>query len=294
MMKKITVGLIVLFVCTILALPVMAGGWAVVTLDALPTDVMAGTPFTVGFAVRQHGQHLLDGLTPQITAVHQETGESVTVQAEAANRTGHYAATITLPSAGQWQWQINAFGFDQPMPDIAVQPAIVAPTKAANSAGWQLPALAIIGWAAAAGSFLYWWRTRTHVALAMGLVTAVIGSAALVFLIQQPAETAVAQSEPETMPLVDQGEALFVAKGCVMCHLNSRTTSFSAPHIGPNLTNYKGSPEFLHSWLADPAAMKPETLMPNLQLSSAEIEALTAFLTADTAVSTSPGAGVAP
>jgi cytochrome c2 len=280
-MKKVVVILAVLLMGALIVLPVMAGGWAVVTLNSLPTNVVAETPFAVGFAVRQHGQHLIGGLTPQITAVHLETHETVTVQAEAEGQAGHYAATITLPSAGQWQWQINAFGFDQPMPNLAVQPSIIVPTKAANSTGWQLPVLAIAGWVAAAGSLLYWWLTRNRTAVALGLVTAVIGSAALVFLIQQPAETAVAQSASETMPLAEQGEALFVAKGCVMCHLNSRSVTFSAPHVGPNLTYYKGSSEFLRSWLADPLALKPDTLMPNLQLSSEEIEALIVFLTVD-------------
>jgi cytochrome c2 len=299
-MKKVIVVLVVLLMGALMVLPVMAGGWAVVTLETLPADVVAETPFMVEFTVRQHGQSLTGGLTPQITAVHPETGESVTVQAEAGQQTGHYSAVITLPSSGQWRWHINAFGADQPMPDITVQPvavsspAPVAPVRWPLPARRPLPAVAIAGWAAAAGFFLVWWRTRTRTALALGLVTAVIGAAALVSLIQQPAETAVAQSAPEIMPLVEQGEALFVAKGCVMCHLNERSIALKAPHIGPDLTSYQGSPEFLYSWLADPSAMKKATQMPDLQLHDEEIEALIAFLTVETAVSTSRSTGVTP
>jgi cytochrome c2 len=286
-MKKVIAILTVLLLEALMILPALAGGWAVVTLETLPTDVVAETPFMVEFTVRQHGESLTGGLTPQITAVHPETGQSITIQAEAGSQDGHYAATISLPTAGRWRWHINAFGADQPMPDITVQPAVTAPIETTDSGDWQLPAVAIVGWAAAVGCFLVWWRTRTRVALALGLVTAVIGAAALVSLMQQPAETAVAQNTPPTMSLVEQGKALFVAKGCVRCHVNEKITDMEAPHIGPDLTKYQGDPEFLRAWLADPAAMKKNTQMPDLQLSDEEIEALIAFLVGETAVSTS-------
>ena len=293
-MKIVVIVLAVLLVGTLMVLPVMAGGWAVVTLETLPTDVVAETPFMVEFTVRQHGQHLIGGLAPQITAVHPETGQSITVQAEAGSQDGHYAATISLPTAGQWRWHINAFGADQPMPDITVQPAAIAPIEATDSRDWPLPALAAGGWAAAAGLLLFWWRTRRRVALALALITAVIGGVALVSLMQQPAETAVAQNTPPTMSLVEQGEALFVAKGCVRCHVNEKITDLEAPHIGPDLTKYQGDPEFLRARLADPAAIKKSTQMPDLQLSEGEIEALIAFLTMETATSTSLSTGVTP
>ena len=130
------------------------------------------------------------------------------------------------------------------------------------------------------------WRAKSRMAVALGLVTAVIGFAAFVFPISPPTETAVAQNPSRTESPVEQGEALFVAKGCVMCHRNERSIDLYAPHIGPNLTYYKGSPEFLRTWLADPPAMKAQTRMPNLQLSDAEIEALIAFLTVETYDST--------
>jgi ABC-type sugar transport system substrate-binding protein len=33
-----------------------AGGWAVITLDDLPRQIVAKQPFTIGFTVRQHGR----------------------------------------------------------------------------------------------------------------------------------------------------------------------------------------------------------------------------------------------
>src|SRR5438552_12328434 len=39
-----------------LAVPALAGGWAVLTLDSLPREVRAGTSIQLGFVVRQHGK----------------------------------------------------------------------------------------------------------------------------------------------------------------------------------------------------------------------------------------------
>jgi cytochrome c1 len=48
--------------------------------------------------------------------------------------------------------------------------------------------------------------------------------------------------------------------------------------MGPNLTNYPTTAEYLRVWLKDPATLKPTTQMPNLELKETEIEALIAFL----------------
>jgi cytochrome c1 len=72
---------------------------------------------------------------------------------------------------------------------------------------------------------------------------------------------------------------LFRNKGCVTCHANARVegkTGLLA--VGPDLTTYRNEPEFLRAWLADPKALRPDTPMPNFDLSAAEIEALIAFL----------------
>ena len=56
---------------------VQAGGWAVVTLQEWPDQVGAERPFSLRFAVRQHGLHLLGGLSPTVMAVHPNTGVTV-------------------------------------------------------------------------------------------------------------------------------------------------------------------------------------------------------------------------
>jgi hypothetical protein len=87
--------------CFLLAIATLdAGGWAVITVVRTPDTVVAGTPVTVTYAVRQHGQTLLNGLQGRIEA---RLGATV-VQAAAADlpEAGHYAATFTLPRPGTW------------------------------------------------------------------------------------------------------------------------------------------------------------------------------------------------
>jgi len=73
------------------------------------------------------------------------------------------------------------------------------------------------------------------------------------------------------------GKALFVAKGCVNCHAH-RDFNHLSGSFGPVLSDYQPNAEFVTRWLRDPAAVKPGTQMPNLQLSEAEIAALIAYL----------------
>ncbi len=82
-----------------------------------------------------------------------------------------------------------------------------------------------------------------------------------------------------------RGQHLFVAKGCMSCHRHddanpSSPTSYFGDGSAPILTDYSNDPAFLRQWLADPAAIRPGTVMPDLELDEAEIEALIAFLNA--------------
>src|SRR5690349_4740642 len=96
--STISIGLALLLVLTFIP-SVFAGGWAVITLDELPMDVVAGEPLTIGFTVRQHGITLMDGLYPTVTAMPAK-GDSLLVNAEPDDRPGHYTATLTFPQEG--------------------------------------------------------------------------------------------------------------------------------------------------------------------------------------------------
>jgi hypothetical protein len=99
-----------------------------------------------------------------------------------------------------------------------------------------------------------------------------------------PLEVVAAGARPATpMSPAARGRALFVAKGCVTCHVNHLDTSNTSVNLGPALLPQKYQPEFLARMLADPAALIPPrrespVRMPNLHLDQTEIASLVAFI----------------
>lgn len=90
--------------------------------------------------------------------------------------------------------------------------------------------------------------------------------------------------EPAT-PLAEQGFELMLTKGCIGCHAVSGVVDTA--RVGPNLTHVASrsqiggimpySPENMRAWLAAPE-QKPGVLMPNMNLTDEELDALVAYL----------------
>ena len=85
-----------------------------------------------------------------------------------------------------------------------------------------------------------------------------------------------------------RGQALFVAKGCVVCHRKWDDRDLRGRNqvqIGPDLTGRRLAAEYLTGKLADPALNRVSTndwvVMPDLELTPAEVSALVSYLTAD-------------
>jgi len=121
-MRRSLIGVVLLSLAALIGWPaiVVAGGWSTVKLDAVPTDVVAGQGFTVGFTVLQHGERPLADLQPYITVTNAETGERLRFDATAQGEVGHYQARITFPHVGTWDWSVNAFEGDHWMPPLTV------------------------------------------------------------------------------------------------------------------------------------------------------------------------------
>ena len=90
-----------------------------------------------------------------------------------------------------------------------------------------------------------------------------------------------------TDPTAAEGGQLFQTRGCAACHTIEGTPA--AGKIGPNLTHVAGrgviagsvlhfTPEDLRTWLKDPPAVKPGSIMPNLGLNDHELDVLVAYL----------------
>lgn len=111
--------------------------------------------------------------------------------------------------------------------------------------------------------------------------------AALPLAACQPA----ASPRPPVGGSVDRGRQLFTAKGCAACHVVQGVPGATGT-VGPPLDGLadpgkrpaiaggrlENNAENLKKWLANPPAVKPDTPMPNLNLSQQEIADLAAFL----------------
>ena len=265
--------------------PALAGGWAVITLDELPEMIVAGQPLEIGFTVRQHGVTPMDGLAPIVTA--RQPGASASEQAKAQGETGHYVATLNFPRAGEWEWSIQAFTGNQPMPLLSVTEATVAiQSRSQSSFPAGLPLLAGgLGLASLVAGLLVVLRRKARWAIALILVGLVLSTGGIVSAADQPVK------KPEEKELlhdpsisqVETGRRLFIAKGCMVCHFHSETNKVRefGVDIGPDLTNFAASAEYLRMWLKDPSLVKSTAQMPALGLSEVEIEALIAFINAN-------------
>ena len=95
---------------------------------------------------------------------------------------------------------------------------------------------------------------------------------------------------PPAEAAAQAGEQLFTTAGCTGCHV-VRGLAAAKGQTGPDLTHVSSRPYLAGGilantplnqsrWLANPPAIKPGSLMPNLKLSQADIESLVAFLQA--------------
>jgi mono/diheme cytochrome c family protein len=83
---------------------------------------------------------------------------------------------------------------------------------------------------------------------------------------------------PAALAAADRGRRLFVAKGCVTCHVHGDVSGSGVVAVGPDLTGRRLAPEYLQRFLADPSMIGSANQMPNLNLKQPEIAALIAFL----------------
>lgn len=295
MLSKIRIALaLTLMISLLIAVPAFAGGWAVITLDELPTEVVAGEPLTVGFMVLQHGKTPMTNLDPTVTA-RLSASEKLVVYAEPQGKPGHYVATLTFPKEGDWEWSIQAFTMDQRMPVLKVA-APVAETvnppvvKAEPVTASVSPLLIVRVLAFAIGLVCVVWAYKQKSRLAVAVMVVAISVGLASFAIGSPVARVEAQTQRESPkavvePAVSQveiGRQLFIAKGCITCHYNTRAASrsdyWTIDFGAPDLSNYSSAPEILFIRLKDPAAAKSDTQMPQLDLKQAEIEALVAFI----------------
>ena len=108
----------------------VAGGWAVVTIDAPLTNVEVGQNISVGFMVLRHGETPLDGGAPVLTAIQADTGTMVTATGVAEGKSGHYVATIAFSEPGRWKLHVEP----KPFPSQTSLPTVTVLATGETSA----------------------------------------------------------------------------------------------------------------------------------------------------------------
>lgn len=294
MFSYFRVSIAIAVILTLLfTIPVLAGGWAVITLDELPTGVVAGQPITVGFTVLQHGRTPMSGIFPTVTANLNKETEFV-VNAESDGKPGHYVATLTFPKEGEWRWSIQAFTMDQTMPMLSVAAPVAAsaeqPAVNAGPSAQSILWLMIVRMAAVAGGLVgvtLAFRNRIRLGAALTVLCLVVGIASFmtgstISAVEAQGEMVSKSSGEFSVSQVELGRRLFVAKGCITCHRNSKVENSSEYWTidmgAANLSRFSASPEALRLRLKNPSSVKSDAEMPNLGLSEGEIEALIAFI----------------
>jgi mono/diheme cytochrome c family protein len=82
----------------------------------------------------------------------------------------------------------------------------------------------------------------------------------------------------------ERGKRLFVAKGCLTCHVHQEVTGSGVVAVGPELTGKRFAPQYLAMFLTDPSIKPPAAngqRMPKLDLRAPEIASLTSFINAE-------------
>lgn len=77
----------------------MHGGWATVTVENLPDQLVVGRPYNLTFSIRQHGEDLLSDLRPYLEV--KSKGGERRVGAVPTNRDGYYTATLEARDASE-------------------------------------------------------------------------------------------------------------------------------------------------------------------------------------------------
>lgn len=183
--KTLVVSLFVLL-AVLAAGPVLAGGWAVITLDELPGEIHAGENVHLSFMVRQHGETPVHDLgspsmpiEPRLQAHNSTTGETLTITAVPEKEVGRFSLDVVFPSEGSWTWSISPdplAGTTEFAP-LTILPAVEAPaTNLQTTSSTAVEAAAPAALATSASDLAPILRGAAVVLLAAGALTAFLAA----------------------------------------------------------------------------------------------------------------------
>lgn len=171
---RLAAGIVGAFVALVaIAGPVLAGGWAVTTIDALPEGgFVAGQTYRLGYMIRQHGQHPFAGAKTAITLIAPGSRDRHVFPGVPDGPAGHYVAEVTFPFEGAWDWEVSQEPFAvQTLGTIAVAPAAIArPVESATGSSAASSALSIPAGVLGASADDLAWLTLATVAVLLVMI----------------------------------------------------------------------------------------------------------------------------
>jgi cytochrome c553 len=111
------------------------GGWATVTVENLPEQLIAGQPYNMTFSIRQHGDNLLTDLSPRVEL--SSGGSDLMARAVATNTPGYYTATLNVPKSGEWNATVQTGFGKSHLKLLPIEAVNAGGRKAATS--WSQP-----------------------------------------------------------------------------------------------------------------------------------------------------------
>lgn len=117
--------------------PVSAGGWSVISLDP-GVSVIAGEQTEFGFTVLSHGTNPAtfdDGLEVRLTAA---DGERLDFSAIATGAEGHHVATVEVPTAGTYRYEVTYEGRPLGMTPAGGTLEVAAPPSGGTTVAWEV------------------------------------------------------------------------------------------------------------------------------------------------------------
>ena len=304
--RKIATTSAVLFVAALgvmagTASDASAGGWAVASIDAVPTP-RAGTTEMVGFTILQHGVTPVDLLAdPAVdpdTAVGIELadadGSIEFFPAVPDGGDGHYVAEVVFDDAGDHEWSIRMGWFgSQALGTVTVTGA----GSSSDGSSWPTVRIALTVLAAilVAGAMVDL-RSSLSPDPAVAVVSRTGRGALLVAAVLVVFVVATwGRDDQRAAATTADGASLFRAKGCATCHLGPDTEAVfdgyppldDAPSWAADRRPGMSATDYLSESMAAPDAFSspaftggsgPSNAMPRLRLTSEEIDALIAYL----------------
>jgi hypothetical protein len=107
MMTRLRVVLVSAIITFTFGGTALAGGWALTVVNDAPGAFEAGAEHEITYTILQHGRSGADVDDTSLNFSHPNLKGTLRFPGEPTGNPGEYVATVILPEAGSWSWEVN-------------------------------------------------------------------------------------------------------------------------------------------------------------------------------------------